>query len=328
MSISDEFKVGVLATFGLAVLILGYTFIKGNNLFKENQEYYAVYNNVQGLLESSQVLVNGYPVGKVTKFSLYTDTGSQAKIITTFTINEGINIPKNSKARITSTDLMGTRAIEIILGDTSVNIVPGDTLAGTMQEDLQEKVEQMMVPVKNKAEELFASFNDVAISIEGILKGGTIDSTIKRAARGMEMLELTAFHIDSIILAQAGNIDTILTNINQITTTFSASNEDMGRILTNVADITDSLSNTSFVEMVENLNTSLHQLTDLLETANSGEGTIGLLLEDPELYNNLLEITSDMDSLMVDLKENPNRYVHFSLFGKDPDKKKKKKGNN
>lgn len=313
MKVSNETKVGLLAFFALAILILGYSFLKGNNLFKTDKLLYVVYDNIQGLNPSDAVVVNGFKVGRVAKLGLVKEDG---KILAALKISEDIVIPKGSIAKIVSQDLLGTKAIDITMNEGAEASVNGDTLLPAIQADLAESVKMEIIPVKLKAEQLMGSFDSLLARIQVILGANTIENSLGNVESATANVNALSGRVDSIIAAETVNIKAIIDNLARFTGTLNANEENITNVITNLSALSDSLAQAQIPTLVASLEGTLREAEALLTQINSGEGTAGKLINDEELYNNLLAATASLDSLLVDVKANPSRYVHVSVFGK------------
>lgn len=323
MKISDEFKVGVLATFGLLVAIFGYTFIKGYSLFSEPRFFYGVYEKVDGLNPSDPVLVNGYRVGKVHSIKL--KDYKSALVLVSIRVDENVAIPTNSTADIISSDLLGEKAIQIVLGDAAKFAQSGDTLHASTAKSLTQEVSDQMLPVKLKAEELFSSIDSLVTIVGFILQESNIQNSFKSIEKATTQFAQVAENIDTLVVSQTKNIDQILTHLNNITANLDSSDEEITTLISNLSSISDSLNNANIKLMVNNLSTTLNNLSEVLDSINNGQGTVAALINERGLYDNLNQAVADLDSLLVDVKENPGSYVHLSLFGGGDKKKKKSK---
>ena len=324
MKISDESKVGILAAFGIAILIIGYSFLKGKNLFERKIYYYAIYEKVEGLNKSDPVTINGFPIGKVETLSLM--EGSRGKTLAKINLVKDIKIPTNSSFQIYSSDLLGEKAIQLVLGDAKTYANEGDTLSGEVSATLQEEVSMQILPVKEKAEDLLSSIDSVINVVKVILKGGQIESSLGSIEKATNEFEKVAKNLDTLVATQRESIGRIFLNIESITANLDSNSENITIIFDNLAQLSDSLNEANVKQTVNNLNRSLDQLQALLTKINSGEGTLGMLVSDRELYDNLNGAVDNVESLLADVEANPKRYVHFSLFGGSDKEKKEKAG--
>lgn len=319
MKISDETKVGILAAFGITVLIIGYSFLRGSNLFEKKIYYYAVYGKVDGLNKSDPVTLNGFPIGKVASLALLDDTSG--KSLAKIHLTKDVKIPSNSSFQLYSSDLLGEKAIQLILGDSKQYALEGDTFAGDVSATLQEEVSMQILPVKEKAEDLLGSIDTVINTIKVIIQGGQIESSLGNIEKATNEFEKVARHLDTLVVTQSGTLSRIFTNIEKITANLDSNSENLTRIFDNFAQVSDSLNQANIKQTVNNLNRSLEELQTLLNKINNGEGTIGMLVTEKKLYDNLNNTLQNLESLIADVEAHPAKYVHFSLFGGGKEKK-------
>lgn len=320
MKLSDEFKVGVLATFALLTLILGYTFLKGNNPFKGSQTFYVLYPRTSGINTSDPVTINGYKVGRVKAITMMPDI--RDGFVTELQVNNDVKIPLNSVATIVNVDLLGAKGIEISLGRGNEFIVSGDTLKSDVQLSLTEEVKLEVLPVKEKATELLSSLDSLVTVIQVILNKGQIESSMNSVQKALDEFAMVGKNLNDVVTAEAASIHEILKNVDSITLNLKNNDESINKILANMGTLTDSLNKAELPVLVSTLNATLTELKVTLETINKGEGTAGLIIKERETYDLINKTISDLDKLFIDLQQNPKRYVSFSVFGKNPDKKK------
>ena len=323
MKISDETKVGILAAFGITILIIGYSFLRGKNLFEKRRFYYAVYEKVDGLNNSDPVTLNGFPIGKVASLELLDDTSGKS-LVKIHVVKE-VKIPVNSSFQLYSSDLLGEKAVQLILGDAKTYIKEGDTLLGDVSATLQEEVSMQILPVKEKAEDLLGSIDSVINTVRVIIQGGQIESSLGSIERATSEFEKVAKNLDTLVVTERATLSRIFSNIESITANLDSNSENLSLIFSNLAQLSDSLNQANVKQTINNLSKSLDELQTLLNKINAGEGTLGLLVTERELYDNLNNAVINLESLMADVESHPSRYVHFSLFGGgDKDKKKEK----
>ncbi len=310
MKISNETKVGILATVAITVLILGYSFLKGTDLFMREDELYAVYPNIDGLTESKPVLVNGFKIGRVSKLTLAPD----GKIIAEFQISPGYNIPKNTIARLESTDLLGGKAIVFELGNSKAYAADGDTLTAFIQEGFMDQVK----PIQKKADQIASRLDSILESVNNTLNPKfqkNFDRSFASIANTLENLERTSRKVDGLMDSETAKISGILSNLQSISTNFKNNNQKISAIVANFEQISDQTAKANIGQTLINANQAVKDLQQVISKINAGEGSIGLLINDKKLYDNLAQSAENLDKLMVDLKANPKRYVHFSVFG-------------
>lgn len=315
MKLSKEFKVGLVAIVTIALFIWGFNYLKGLDIFKNYKTFYAVYPRVNGLTPANPVSIHGLNVGQVTSIAFTPDMSGN--IIVEFIVTTDLPMPKNSKASIYSSDLMGSKAIEIILGDTNVYLDDYDTLASVVEASLKDAVNQQIAPLKNKAEELISSIDSAVVAIRGVFDRKTrenLKNSIESIRITLKHLQSATYNIDTMVITQKNRLAEILYNVELITANLKDNNENITNILSNFSTISDSLAKAQIPKTFDNINRTINDLAEVAEKINTGQGTIGLLLNDDKLYHNLQKASNNLNSLLEDLQQNPKKYVRFSLF--------------
>lgn len=311
MKIANETKVGILATVAIAILVLGYSFLKGNDVFTSENTYYATYDQVDGLTVSKPVFVNGYQIGRVSGLTLR----STGDILTEFKIDKKYDIPENTIARIASTDLLGSKAIVFELGNAATYADNGDTLQADIQQNIMDKVE----PVQKKAEAVFLMLDSVLTSINNTVNPDfqrNVNRSLASIANTLQTLENTAGQVDGMVGAEKSKISGILTNLESISKNMEQNNARISAVFANMETITDNAAKLDFTETMAKADKAVADLQSITNNLNQGDGSLGKLLNDDSLYNNLEDASKSLDKLIVDMKENPKRYLHFSVFGR------------
>jgi phospholipid/cholesterol/gamma-HCH transport system substrate-binding protein len=310
LRIPNETKVGVLAAVAITILIVGYSFLKGNNVFSSDNEFYAKYDNVGGLQVSKPVLVNGFQIGRVAQLTLLPN----GQILVQFRIRPQYNIPKNTIARLESTDLLGSKAIAFDLGNSKEYVKDGDTLNANVQKNLIEQVQ----PIQKKAEQIIARLDSVLTSVNSTLNPQfqkNFDRSFASIAQTLETLEGTTRRVDVLVGAQSNHIAGIIANLESISNNFKNNNDKINSVMNNINNVTDEIARANFSQTIQNANKTVSDLQAVVNKINSGEGSLGMLLSDKKLYENLNSSAANLDKLMIDFKANPKRYVSFSVFG-------------
>jgi len=310
VKIANETKVGILAAFSIALLIIGYNFLKGNAIFSTETVLYAKYPRVDGLAVSKPVLINGFQIGRVDKLVLQPD----GSIVATLKIAGKYDIPKNSVARLESTDLLGSKAIVMALGTDKQFAQEGDTLNANVQQNLMEAVQ----PVQKKAERIVEKMDSILTSVNSILNPNfqkNVDKSFNSIAATLASLEGTSKKVDNLVGSESSKISGILNNVEAITGNLKSNNQKINAILTNLNTVSDQVAASNFKQTIENANKAVSDFQEVANKINSGKGSLGLLINDPGMYNNLNNASKNLDNLLIDLRENPKRYVHFSVFG-------------
>ena len=310
MKVTSETKVGVLAAVAIAILIVGYSFLKGNDIFSSENEFYAKYDRVDGLAVSKPILVNGYQIGRVSQLTLL----NSGQILAQFKVDPQYAIPANTVARLESTDLLGGKAIIFELGASKQYAADGDTLVSNIQKDLLEQVQ----PVQKKAEQIIARLDSVLTSVNSTLSP-TFQKNFERSfasiTRTLETLEGTTKTVDGLVGTQSSRISGIMGNLESISSNFKNNNEKITSIMDNMEKVTDEVAKANFSQTIAEANKAVADLQSVINKVNTGGGTLAQLINDPKMYNNLNNAAGNLDKLMVDLKANPKRYVSFSVFG-------------
>ncbi|MDB5002967.1 MAG: hypothetical protein JWQ34_1192 [Mucilaginibacter sp.] len=310
MNISNETKIGALTTIAIAVLILGYSFLKGNDVFGGSNKYYAIYKSVDGLTVSKPVLVNGFQIGHISKMELKPDGRTTVE----FKIKDEYKVPVNTLAKLVSTDLLGSKAIVFLLGDSKQLAENKDTLRADIQGSLAESLQ----PIQTKAENLMTKLDSSLASINKILNPNfqkNVDRSFASIANSLQTLEGTTKKIDELVATQSGHINGILTNAEIVSGNLKVSTAGLNNVTANFQKFSGDLANANIKQTLENTNKAVADLQATMANINSNKGSMGLLLNDDKLYKNLQSASDNLNLLFLDLKANPKRYVHFSVFG-------------
>jgi len=306
--LSKELKLGFVFLLALISLVYGLKYLKGINVFKTNKSYYAVYADVDGLQIGSGVMLNGFNIGIVSNIKLLT---SNNNLIVTLNLNEFDSLPDNSICKIINQDLMGTKGVALIIGSSSSYSKIGDTLESGIENSLQDEVNAQILPLKNKAEELIGSVDSLLVIVAAVLNKNTranLSNSIKSLDKTFEILSRTMIKIDSVVYKNDSKISKIISNLESMTSNLNEGNSDIKAILYNLSSITDSLAKSNITSLLENIN-------EISYNINSGEGSLAKFMNDDNLYNNLEKSTSELAALIEDVKNNPKRYVNFSILG-------------
>ena len=305
--ISKEFKSGFIFLLAIIFLVYGLKYLKGLNVFQTNKPYYAIYDDIDGLQIGSSIRLNGFNVGMVNNIILNSDNN----LVVTLNIDGLDNIPENSICKIVNQDLMGTKGVSLILGQSNSFASSGDTLLGRVENSLQDEVNAQILPLKNKAEGLIGSVDSLLTIVTAVLNKNTrnsLSNSIKSLDETFAILSKTMVKIDSMVYDNDARVSKVLSNLESITTNLNDSNSGIKPILYNLSSISDTLSNANFGSLVNNINIISNNI-------NSGSGSLTKLMNDEKLYNNLEKSTSELAELIEDIKNNPKRYVNFSILG-------------
>lgn len=306
MKISREFKVGVFAILVIGVSWWGIKWLGGQDILKRSNTYYAYYDDVTGLQESSRVRLRGVIVGNVQEIELL---GDSVKVELSIESKYADMITSNSTAEIGSAGLMGGMEVYIVQGDSEAILEDGETIKGRMKPD-------MLGSLADKGSELIEGLNQTVSEVNTLLGGNS-----EKLTQFVANLESMSSSIDGILHSSASDINSAMDNLNTFTTTLAENTDRLESMLTNLDTFSGSLAE---ADLINQLSSTVASLNQVLTDIESGDGSIGKLLTDAELYNSLNSAGENLSLLLEDLKANPMRYVHFSLFGESEEKAAKK----
>src|SRR5690606_1026535 len=232
--------------------------------------------------------------------------------------NSKHNIPSNTIAKISSTDLLGGKAIVFQYGNSTTYAPDGSELEAENLKDFFDQVE----PIQKKASDIAAVLDSVLTSVNLTLNDDfrkDFDRSMHSIANSLESLEGITGQLNNLMVQEKGRISDILKNAESITANLQANNDQITSLLQNLNQISDQVAKANFANTIESANTAMADLQQIVNKIENGEGTIGLLLKDEELYNNLKSASENLDNLLIDMKSRPGRYIHFSVFGKKRD---------
>ncbi|MCG9912390.1 MAG: MlaD family protein [Flavobacteriales bacterium] len=317
MKINKETKIGIVLVLAIAGAVWGFNVLKGSNLFSRSRTFYAKYQNVSGLTVSSPVKVNGFKIGQVTdvRFLPGSTTG---ELLVQFKIdNKDFNFPKDSKARIVSSGLLGGNEIVIVPGKSSMYAEKGDTLRSELEAGLQQQVNEMIAPLKIKVENLIGSVDTVVTAFKAVFDDegmGNISSGLTSLRKSIQGIELIISQVNTLLSNERPKISHIFTNVDSISGTIQKSNKDITNIIKNFSAVSDSLKNARISSTVNSLNRVMGEVDTMLTRVNRGEGTIGELLTNKALYNKLDSVVIKLNVLVQDITDHPDDYITVNLI--------------
>lgn len=314
MHISKEVRIGSLATISLLVLIIGFYLLKGANIFSGENNYYVFYTNVQGLQPSSPVQIKGLTIGRVVKIELV-DGG---KVMVKLAVNKKAELPQGTVAKLSSMDLLGTKAVSLELG-TSIQIIQDDDTLGTGLEDgAIEAVSAEVTPLLRDLRHTVNILDTALAGINAVLDART-KTSIQHSVASIEEITANFAAIAKNLSAQTSKVTSIIDNTNSISANLAKNNEHINNILSNTDKVSHQVANAPLKESIEELDKTLKELKSLTQKMNSKDGSVGLLMNDKGLYNNLTSSLKTLDELMADMKAHPRRYINVSVFGRRKD---------
>lgn len=321
MKVSKEFKVGLLVVLGLLLLFMGVNFLKGSSIFGKDREFYAVFKNSAGLQPSNEVRLSGFKIGQVEEVGLH--PLNPTLILVKFSLQDDeLQIPNTSEAWL-STDILGTASIDIKLDTNKHEVIAyyeeGDTVISNVETSIGDQINEQILPLKVKTEELISSVEGIVVSINAFWDTSaayTIDESMYEVREAIGTFADLANNLSVLISKETEIIDRILGDVHDITETLASKKDQISNTIDNISAISDTLADSDLKTVIMETKQTLHELNGVLAMVNSGEGTLGALLHSDSLYNALVGTNESVQDLLDDLVANPNKYVHFSLFGR------------
>jgi phospholipid/cholesterol/gamma-HCH transport system substrate-binding protein len=310
MKISNEVKVGATALVTILVFIWLYSFLKGKNLFSSTNNYYAVYNQINGLAGSSPVEINGYKVGVVQAIDFVND--GSGRLVVKISVEKGFDLPVKTTAEITTASLIAGMKIRLLFGEGPGTYKNGDTIPGILAESIITKFEAELVPLREKITGMITNLDSVLTGINDIMS----PEFRKNLQGSMSNLNQTTKNIDDILGSKEAELKSMLSDLAKFSKMLSDNSAKLGNTISNLNSISDTLAAADIYTTVLNLKSTLERTSQLMDGMNQGKGTAGQLFTNDSLYMNMNNSIASLDSLLKDLKANPKRYVHFSIFGK------------
>jgi len=303
LKITNEFKAGILGLTAIVLVVFGYNYIKGSNLFEETREFYVVYDDVKGLSQSSEITISGLKVGSVSGIRFIDYSG---KILVTLSIESDFQFSKKSVVKIYGGDFIGGKSMAIV-PDYSVSEMakPGDTLTGQIEDGLIELVNEKLTPLQGKMENALVQIDTMITNINKVFDYET------RAS-----LKSSVVHLDQALVSFRNTTEEANTLVKDNKEKFSVTLDNFASSSETLVRITDTIASANIKESITNLTKTLDNLNSVAQGLEKGEGTMGKFLKDENLYDNLEASSKELEQLIQDIKENPKRYVHFSIFGK------------
>lgn len=305
-----EVKIGIFAVAMILCAWGGIRFLSGIDIFSRNVDYYAAYDQINGVQGASPVIMRGVKVGTVS--DILFDPGRDARVVLRLTVRRQYRIPADSEAKIVSSSLMGAKAIEIVLGESAEMLEKGDTIRSGYTCDLMETAMSELDFFKEKIARLTEELSRTLTGVSTVVEGNTanIQSTVAH-------LNSISGNLDEILSAEKNGLRSAIDGFSRFSQTLGDNAGRLDTLMGNLTRFSDSLAQAD-------LKSSIARLDAILRQIEEGEGSVGKLMTDQELYDNLAQASGNLSLLLADLKENPMRYVHFSLFGRSESKERER----
>ncbi len=309
MKISNETKVGILTISALTLLILGFNFLKGKDILKKRKKIYASFNDLGSLSKSNEVKINGYVIGSV--YSLDVKDKNMSGIVATINLTEDVNIPRDSKALISS-PLVGSSYIIIEKGTDTVFLQPGDTLKTRVDIGILDDVKAQLTPTLTKVRSTLDSLNTIFSSINGLINSEAKTNLQQTLAN----LNRASSALTGLMDNQTGPLAKTLNNATAITQSLKENTDDITATIGNAKKASEKLAALELKPTIDSLNAMISTMKAVVAKMSSKDGTLGALINDKTLYNKLNDAILSAEILMDDLRTNPKRYVNLSIFGR------------
>ncbi len=299
MKITREVKTAILVISGILLFIYLFNFLKGNDILDSSRTFYTIYDNVEGLEPSTPVTINGLNVGKVQEIS-FMDDGS-GKLLVKLMVEEEFEFSKNSKAQLYEAGLIGGKAVAIIPAfDNAEKAVKGDYLKGTNKAGLSELVNKRLTPLQEKLETTIVSADSLLLNINSVFDERTktnLRNSIAELNSTISSFKTTSTSLNELVVNNQDNLESTLKNIENISN--------------NLSEITDSIVKSDLAQTITNLENTISNFNSILVKIENGEGSMGKLMKEEGLYNNLEGATRELEALLKDIKIHPKRYFRI-----------------
>lgn len=309
MKITREIKIGVVAIASLVLFIWGFNYLDGKNLLRSKPPiYYSEYSNVQGLNTASKVTINGFQVGKVENISF--NPKKYGQFIVAYSIDADIEFTKKSIAKIyTESFVSGTKALAVILSQEGEKAKKGDFLKGDIESDIFSSMSEKLNPLQAKVESMITQADSLLVGMNNILDRNTRNNV----RESIEKLKASLGNVEKI----SENLNVMLTqNKTSIDKTIKNAELASGKINSLTENLNAELENAKIANTIQELKTTLDNINKIVKGLDKGDGSLGKLLKDEKMYDNLNNASKELELLLKDVKEHPKRFVHFSVFGK------------
>lgn len=313
-----EVKIGIFAVVMLLSLWAGIRFLSGIDIFSRNIIYFASYENVSGLQTAAPITIHGVKVGTIESITFDPSKGSDVEVA--LAVKRQYRLPVDTRAVIYDNGIMGGKAIKLDLGSSSELLKRGDQIISDAGSDMMSSIGNELGDLKGK---LTVVADNLATALANI--NTLVEQNTDNLSGTISNLNSISSSLDGVLKSERKNIEGIVTSLNGLAEMLDQNTERFDRIIGNVDAVAEQLEQAKVDSLVQAFTSTADNLSRMLASINAGEGTVGELMNDKELYDNLAAASGNLSALLADLKEHPARYVHISVFGSDPDKKAERK---
>lgn len=302
-------KVALFCLAGILIFYFGANFLKGINAFGHKTYYYAIFDDIGGLQTGTSVNVNGYKIGKVNKIVL--SSSNPVKICMEVLVTDKIPLPKDSQFEVTRADLLGGMVVNVIMGKAQGYAHTGDTMKSRVASSMLADWDIMQRQIQS----ILSSMDTIGLSVKQVFNPVESQSGSMLLKNTLINLEMTTDHLNKLLSSNSEIVNDIVIKFDRFSSTLDEAAPQLNVILENLNDISDSLAQANIHQLVQNAQSTVNNLNVIIDKLQKGEGSAGQLLNNDSLYLNLDETLESLNTLIQDIKENPDRYVHVSLFG-------------
>lgn len=311
MKFSKEARIGLLVAVSLLIFFAGFYFLKGANLFSGENEYNVYYDDVQGLQPSASVQVKGLSVGRVSKIEL--NGGGKVKVI--LAVSKKIKVVQGSSATLTTADLLGTKVIRLNIGASATELEDDATIPGSVEGGMLDNISVEITPLIKDVRHVVAVLDTVVIGFNEMLN----PVTRQRLNNSVASLDVTMRNFSQLsdkLNRESAQLASIIRNTNSFTGNLASNNDQINQIIRNADATIDQFSKAPINQTIKDLNQTIAQLQGVVNKVNENQGSLGMLVNDKQLYNNLNEAIKTLNFLMTDINAHPSRYINVTIFGK------------
>lgn len=311
---SKEIKVALFVIVVAAIFIFGLNFLKGKGFFDDNSRYFAIFDQVGGMYKSDPIVVNGYQIGKMGELTLISDGPNRGKILAEMIVSNDVKIPENTVAILFSADLLGEMNVKLIFNEESTTYhEDGDTISTDIEGTLFEELGGELTPLTDKLSITMDNVNEL-FDFENENKQ-TLNYTLQSINEVLDTYNETGRILNQRLDGQLETLDALLSNVQSLTATLKGNEENINEIMTNFKELSASLNKLELEQTLSNVNGTVSSLETTISKMNNPDNTLGALLNEREMYDNLEKSTESLNVLLNDVRINPKRYININVFG-------------
>ncbi|MBS1773544.1 MAG: MCE family protein [Bacteroidetes bacterium] len=310
MKFSKEARIGLLVALALLIFFAGFYFLKGSSLLSRENTYYAYFDDVQGLQSSSPVQIKGLGIGRVAKIEF-----SKEKVKVTLSISKKVKLMEGTTVKLIATDLLNTKALRLDLGSGSNELPNKAELQGSQEGGLLDNLSGEISPLITDIRKVVATLDTVMLGVNNMLNTETREH-LKNSVAALEVTMKNFSNLSAKLNNESNQLASVIRNANSITSNLAANNQQITNIMHNAEGISNQLANAPLEQTIKDLQATVSQLQGVISKVNNNEGSLGMMVNDKQLYNNLSETLKTLNLLIADLNAHPSRYINVTIFGK------------